>query len=119
MGSRRFSFTIYGPPPIKRRPRGRTHYTPKATVLDEQRVRDNFLQCYPEIRSEKKFAVELKIFTNRRVDGDNVEKAIMDALIKVLWENDSQVRSMWWVIQKEGHLSEPECVKVMAMELEL
>jgi Holliday junction resolvase RusA-like endonuclease len=115
--NRYFRFTIYGKAPLKRRPRGRTHYTPKATVLDEQRVRDNFLQTYPEVRSEKRFSVTLKIFTNRNLDGDNVEKAVLDALVKVLWENDRQVKQMWWVIQPIGHLGEPECVKVEAMEI--
>jgi len=117
--NRVFRFVIEGKPPIKRRPRGRTHYTPKETVLDEQRVRDSFLSFYPiPPRSTARFSVELRIYTGRNVDGDNIEKAISDALNKVLWENDRQIKQMWWMIFPVGTSgTEGEAVQVKALEL--
>jgi Holliday junction resolvase RusA-like endonuclease len=101
--NRIFSFAVEGKPPVKRRPRGSQHYTPKATVEDEDRVRQAFRDRYEtDPRSEEKFAVTLKIFTNRNVDGDNIEKAILDALIRILWENDRQVKQMNWEIAPVG-----------------
>src|SRR5881392_2947588 len=115
--NRIFRFGIEGPPPVKRRPRGSHHYTPKRTVEDEQRVRDSFLAYYPiPPRSTARFSVELRIYTNRNLDGDNVEKAVLDALNRTLWENDRQVKQMWWVIFKVGHLNQEEGVEVKALE---
>src|SRR5260370_31998127 len=88
--NRIFRIWVAGKPPIKRRPRGRTHYTPKATRDDEQRVQRAFADQYLDApyHSTARFSVELRIYTNRNVDGDNIEKAILDALNSVLWEND-------------------------------
>lgn len=103
---RHYKFFIEGPPPLKRRARGRTFYTPKETVIDEKRVRDSFLGFYPTPpRSERVFQVEIHMYFDQpkkslfdypTEDGDNIEKAIMDGLQKVLWENDRQITGMMW-----------------------
>lgn len=118
--NRVFKFTIHGKPPVKRRPRTTRKYggmyTDNKTVQDEIRVRDAFLSYYAEQpRSEARFSVEIKIYTKRNLDGDNVEKAILDALNKVLWENDRQVKQMFWMILPL--VTDLEMVEVKALEL--
>ena len=120
--NRVYQFVVEGPLPIKGRVRGRggVYYTPKATVEGEERVRQAFRDHYPhDPRSVHRFSVEIKVYTDRTdFDGDNVEKAVLDALSKVLWENDRQVKQMFWVILPA--LSPDyggECIQIKALEV--
>jgi Holliday junction resolvase RusA-like endonuclease len=115
-----YHFVVDGVP-LKRRIRGRggVYYTPRETEQDEARVRDAFRDHYSvDPRSQKTFSVEIMIYTARNLDGDNVEKAVLDALNHVLWENDRQVKQMFWVFKPIGRdATEGECIWVKALEL--
>ena len=109
--------------PGTRRIRGRAgiYYTPRETKDDEQRIRDAFRGNYLEDpRSDNVFSVEIRIYTDRKnVDGDNVEKAVMDALSQVLWENDRQIKQMFWVIRptQNWEAAPGECIWIKALEI--
>lgn len=90
--------------PLKRRPRtlrsGHT-YTDPLTVQDERRVKAVFEAAYPQHLEPRKGAFQVYLWiraepskTPRRwpkLDVDNVAKAVLDALNRVLWEDDDQV----------------------------
>lgn len=111
-----YHFWVYGPPPIQRRMRGSTHYKPKENIADEQRIVDGFLAYYPAFpRSDRKFSLEIKIYSKKRCDGSNVEKCVEDALNKRLWNDDRQIRQGFWVFMDSMPLHE-ECIEVRALE---
>jgi Holliday junction resolvase RusA-like endonuclease len=99
------SFTIPGPPQPKERARkGKSGkwYTPERTRRYEAHVHTCALAGVSPQARERCFAAEriellsLLVFfpDGRRRDGDNVAKAIQDALNGVLWVDDSRIRQL-------------------------
>jgi Holliday junction resolvase RusA-like endonuclease len=94
-----YRLTVYGNPQPKQRPRvvadGRRTYTPAATVKAEQRLAWHFRQAYPgvEVDTEHWWGLRAVFFlhSRRRVDWDNLGKLVSDALINVVYRDDSQV----------------------------
>lgn len=115
----KITFTVPGKPQGKGRPRftksGRT-YTPKETTeyevlikrmyllqggkLFEGAVKLSVLILYPIPKSTTKKDRELmvsgSILPTKKPDGDNVEKAVADALNKVAYLDDSQIIEAKW-----------------------
>lgn len=103
----RISFTVPGPPVPKGRPRvtSRGTFTPARTRAYEKHVK----ACAMEARTaqdtdewkrwptEKRCRLEVGIVVGhrRRVDCDNYLKAAADALIGVIFRDDSQVDSVF------------------------
>lgn len=111
-------FSIPGPPQGKGRPRtapGQSRpYTPKETVLAEQRIRQIFKRKFPGmvpwtgpvmIRFTAVFEIpksfnaalrnaclEGRVYATRKPDKDNIEKLISDALNGIAWVDDSQIQ---------------------------
>lgn len=94
-----YCLTVEGEPQPKQRPRvvadGRRTYTPAATVQAEQRLAWRFRQQYPgvEVDADHQWAIRavFHLRTWRRTDWDNLGKLCSDALIGVVWKDDSQV----------------------------
>ena len=104
-------FQIAGPPQPKQRPRRATlgpnskravWYTPKPTKAYEEWVG---LCGWRALESAglwsrwprgAKYEVDLRIVrrTTRKMDVDNVAKAVLDGLNRVLWNDDAQVRKL-------------------------
>ncbi len=111
-------FTIPGPPVGKGRPkffrRGNFvgTYTPPKTVSYENLIKLSFQQAHFGMPSEKALVVTVKAFfpipksstkrfkmeastedvpVTKKPDGDNIIKAILDALNEIAWKDDSQV----------------------------
>lgn len=119
-----FTFTVPGPPVGKERPRKGQHgnfYTPPKTKAYEEQiamfakaegVTSTDKICHLDVKwrtdpetGEQELEVSLvqtddTPLKKRRPDGDNVLKAIGDALQGVGYENDSQID--WWSISREG-----------------
>ncbi len=78
-----------------RRARAGHWYTPTATKMYEQRIRDYAALALRQVqkwpKAGGKFSVELELRTSRRMDADNVLKAALDGLTGTAWEDDSQV----------------------------
>ncbi len=100
--SGRLAFVVPGKPQGKQRPRrgkGGHWYTPAPTVRYEAAVRTICLTEMVRRRIESRFRGEVSITVAcffpdaRRRDGDNVLKAVQDALNGLLWVDDCQVRS--------------------------
>ena len=109
------AFTIHAAPTGKARPRVTSHgtYTPRKTVLYENRVMDAFLSSYPNhhpvegpvtLQIMAVFPVpaswsrpkKLRALANiakkiTRPDIDNVMKSVMDGLNGVAWKDDGQI----------------------------
>lgn len=98
--SRRLSFIVPGKPQGKQRPRftrsGRC-FTPKSTKTYEAAVRARCLCAMVEWGIPKRCGGEVTVVVScffpdaRRRDGDNVLKAVQDALNGFLWVDDCQV----------------------------
>ena len=109
------TFTVYGEPQGKARPRftksGRT-YTPKNTVDYEKSIKDAFLKNMGELQEDGGITVDVyayykipksaskktreKIFNSellptKRPDVDNILKCVCDALNGVAYKDDAQV----------------------------
>ena len=115
----KITFTVPGKPQGKGRPRftknGRT-YTPGKTAeyealikrryllqggkLFEEAVKLSVLILYPIPKSttkkERELMVSGSILPTKKPDGDNVEKAVADALNKVAYLDDSQIIEAKW-----------------------
>jgi hypothetical protein len=95
---------VDGEPPAKGRPRwgkGRT-YTPKRTVDGELRLAAGFvgLPMYP---SNVAVACVFRRSTRRRVDVDNLLKAVLDAGTAArLWRDDAQVTALVGVLEHDA-----------------
>lgn len=93
-----YRLTVEGDPQPKQRPRvlraGGT-YTPKETMKAEADLAWRFRQAYPtvEVDAAHLWCIRAVFYlrTWRRTDWDNLGKLVSDALIKVVWEDDSQV----------------------------
>lgn len=90
------SFTIFGEPLPKERPRfgGRRTYTPKKTVDAERRVVEAFdLACPLWDATTDNIRLETDFYRKgwRSADGDNLMKLVSDALNGVLYRDDKQV----------------------------
>lgn len=102
-------FVVYGPPRPKERPRvtSRGTFTPERTKQFERAVsevavmyigRSWSMQGHFRVRS-------LFVFpTDRHPDGDNVQKAVLDALQGIAYANDRQVMEGPWrkVVERGG-----------------
>jgi Holliday junction resolvase RusA-like endonuclease len=97
---RHLAFTVYGTPQGKQRPRlgkGGRVYTPKSTKTYEAAVRARCLCAMVAGRVPKRCGGAVRITIGcffpdaRRRDGDNVLKAVQDALNGFLWVDDCQV----------------------------
>ena len=88
------TFTIYGKPQGKQRPRLGKHgvYTPKATKRYEQSIAWGYLATRSGmISGPVRLRVECYFPDLRRRDIDNVVKCIMDGLNGIAYKDDSQV----------------------------
>jgi crossover junction endodeoxyribonuclease RusA len=115
------TFTIPGDPVPKHRPRlgeGGTTYTPDATKKAEKRVRQAFKAAMPGWPAEYDRTygamIEFRTKSTSKVDIDNAQKLVMDALNKVMWGDDIQVGRLHLDLVRDG---EPGIeVKVFAVE---
>lgn len=89
-----YHFVVPGPPIPKGRPRfGSGHtYTPKRTEDHERKIAVYALNSKVKC-SAKPLIVECWFFldTHRRVDVDNLGKAVCDGLNRVAWKDDAQI----------------------------
>jgi Holliday junction resolvase RusA-like endonuclease len=99
-GTTRLAFVVPGKPQGKQRPRlgkGGRVYTPAATTKYEAEVRKACLVAMSRGRIAKRQTCAIAVdvvcwFPDlRRRDGDNVLKAVQDALNDFLWVDDEQV----------------------------
>lgn len=94
------SFTVFGNPKAKQRPRhskGGHSYTPEGTRTAERTVAQAFKVAYPlheptieDLRLEVTFYRE----TRRVVDLDNLVKLLTDSLNKIAYVDDRQIKKM-------------------------
>lgn len=115
----KITFTVPGKPQGKGRPRftrSGSPYTPKKTTEYEGLIRRMYLMqggkkfsgavklsvliLYPIPKSttkkERMLMIEGSILPMKTPDGDNVEKAVADALNKVAYDDDSQIIEAKW-----------------------
>lgn len=95
-GVRSVAFTMPGNPIPKARPRfAEGHvYTPPKTAREEERLRAYARKAGLREPLEGAIEVDLRFFRGdeRRVDGDNLAKLVLDALNRgIAWEDDSQI----------------------------
>lgn len=101
-------FTVPGDPPSKARPRtGRNGnvYTPRETLEAEERIAWAFRAAARGHRpaKEDRYGIDVTFYrANRRTkDGDNMEKALLDALNKTAFVDDGHVLDMHWRVSFE------------------
>jgi Holliday junction resolvase RusA-like endonuclease len=70
-------------------------YTPTTTAKAEQEIGWRFRQAYPGLAPDKvmRYAVRLTFHCRRegRGDVDNRTKTVLDALNKIVWDDDRQI----------------------------
>lgn len=112
---REVRFTVYGEPVAKARPRFSGHaYTPERTKKHEEKIALVYKSKYGDrkfekgvpvivacdfffkiAKSDKKAIKEAKIAgeirPTKRPDTDNVEKTVLDSILNLAYEDDSQV----------------------------
>lgn len=109
------SFIVFGKPQAKQRPRvtkDRVVYTPAKTITYEHEV------GYRAKRVTKGMftgdvAVTLKLYFKNRQhlpDNDNVAKAILDGMNKIVYKDDSQISKL--IIERFISSTEPERAEV-------
>lgn len=94
-----YCLTVEGEPVPKARPRldrrNMRIYTPTTTVKAEHYIGWRFKQQYPGVDPDKvmRFAVRLTFHCRRegRGDVDNRTKTVLDALNKIVWDDDRQI----------------------------
>lgn len=100
---------VAGNPIPKERPRvvGGHAYTPKRTLEYEALVRDAAALRWHGDPEQKDIQVHLKFYreNRRRVDIDNLAKAVLDALNGVVWVDDAQIQRL--VLEREVRSAEP------------
>jgi crossover junction endodeoxyribonuclease RusA len=92
------SLTIYGEPKAKARPRvTRTGhaYTPKSTVAFEDTIRAAWdSEMRPDLPECVRLDVTFYLGTHRRVDVDNLAKAVGDALNTRAYDDDWRIHDL-------------------------
>ena len=115
--SQRREFTVIGNPVPKARPRVTKYghaYTPKKTVDYEKLVRESYISKYGDLQFEKGVMLDLRVIAyfeipkskskkekklmeqhilrpTKKPDGDNVLKAIEDAISGIAYYDDAQI----------------------------
>lgn len=93
-------FTVPGNPKPKQRPRrgkGGRWYTPSKP--EEKRVANHVtfqLPLHFKLLEECRVGMKFYRGDKRHVDGDNMEKLVLDALQGVVWRNDSTIITGAW-----------------------
>lgn len=91
--------TVAGNPIPKGRPRvvNGNAYTPKRTREYEAFVRDMAALHWLGEPTRQEVSVKLSFYreNRRRVDLDNLAKAVLDALNGVVWEDDAQIAQLF------------------------
>lgn len=94
-GLQTVSFTVFGPPRPKERPRVTAHgaFTPKRTKEYESAIRQVATLWCASWCKRGRYRVTLKLVSNRELRGDvdNYTKAVLDGLEGPAFENDRQV----------------------------
>lgn len=127
------TFEVPGTPVAKGRPRftstGRS-YTPEKTVAYENLVKLSYAQaglpklngaihativaCFPIPKSTSKKQADLmrngQVWHTKRPDGDNIAKAILDALNGIAFDDDSQVST---IVVIKRYADDPKCIVKM------
>lgn len=139
-----YQFTVEGKLRGKERPRRGKHggmYTPKTTVEYEESIRQALANAYSDTLQEVEvmhrpfwlYITAIKAPTKKSVkdgtagkpgspccakpDGDNIAKAILDALNGVLWVDDSQCAGL--TVSKEwGRAGEQERIDVEVHDMD-
>ena len=88
---------IEGQPVSKERPRtgkGGHFYTPRKTTDAEEVVKWHAKMAGARVDRHSLFSVDFVFFCagNRKRDNDNMQKLVQDALNKIVWWDDSQIR---------------------------
>ncbi len=134
MSNKTLSFVVPGEPVGKERPRARVitpgnagkafarFYTPSKTVAYESHVR-TLTQIAANLarwrfKQDALFHVLLRIFTThalQRPDGDNVFKAVADAMNGIAYSDDKRIVGGGWTIKRD-----PACprVEIRVVEIE-
>lgn len=98
-----YSFTVPGRPRPKGRPRfgrGGRAFTPKETVEYERKIREAAVACGVSPIDSDDLTFTVHVYVKNRVHGDvdNYVKAASDALNKVAYQDDKQIKHI------HGHL---------------
>jgi Holliday junction resolvase RusA-like endonuclease len=76
---------------------------PKKTRQAQAKLRRQLKMVAPTLRPNERarFGVQL-VFrtTSSRKDGDNCEKLVLDAFLKKIWHDDSQIDECSWRMQR-------------------
>lgn len=109
-------FTVPGRPVSKARPRVGRHgtYTPQTTKAYAEQVGWLATAARPkDWPLDAKYGVDIVIFgAHASADGDNIEKNILDAMNKVIFNDDRQVVEMHWA-KKPGEARAEVRVRVI------
>jgi len=79
--------------------RGPYMIKPKKTRQAQARLRRQLKMVAPTLKPNElsRFGVQLVFKTNAgRKDGDNCEKLVLDAFLKKIWHDDSQIDECQW-----------------------
>lgn len=103
MNPKGYSFTVPGRPRPKGRPRfgrGGRAFTPKETVEYERKIREAAVSCGVSPIDSDDLTFTVYVYVKNRVHGDvdNYVKAASDALNKVAYQDDKQIKHI------HGHL---------------
>lgn len=102
-------FHVEGDPLPKERPRHVTRggkswtITPKRTLEWESKIKESVI---PKMLHMQKFEDKIGIrlhfrrATKRKCDIDNLVKAVLDALNNVVWQDDSQIESVYMTLTR-------------------
>jgi Holliday junction resolvase RusA-like endonuclease len=99
--------------------RGPYMIKPKATRQAQTRLRRQLKCVAPTLRpnDRARFGVQLVFRTARgRKDGDNCEKLVLDAFIKKIWQDDSQIDECQWRMIRNA--LEPSSTHMIVYQIE-
>ena len=115
----RVSFTVVGPPVTWKRAarQGRRTFTNPDLAAYQTSVRYEAMAAFlsqPSWQTDQRYRLELTVYaaTRKRADVDNYAKAIMDALNKLAYADDSQVDEL--TVTRHVDPSEPRCEVTIA-----
>lgn len=98
-----YFFEVAGEPVACERPRVTRFgsYLPEKSRAAEDKIAWSFRASFPgdNLDETSTFGVRLRFFCDKtRKDCDNLQKTVFDALNKILWKDDKQIREVYCVV---------------------